>query len=287
MPPAALADGAQSVRRALAVLRLVATGQEAGMRLTDIAEMSGLSRPTVHRLLKVLIDETAVEQDPQTRRYLIGPELSLLGVARAGRFPIRAIAEPYLRLLAGRVGDTVFLSVRHGRDSICIARYLGERHVQVQSISVGARRPLGAVVSGVVLLAGMAGDEVAASLQANARRLAQHQRTPASVLHDVQTARTHGYFYAAEGVMPGTSALAVPIHGPEGRILAAISVAALAAQLDAAHWPRVLREMQEHARAIAARWKEVEGARTRGRGGELRAFAAAPPAQAGRHSPSR
>jgi DNA-binding IclR family transcriptional regulator len=276
--PAALADGAQSVRRALAVLRLVATGQEAGMRLTDIAEMSGLSRPTVHRLLKVLIDETAVEQDPQTRRYLIGPELSLLGVARAGRFPIRAIAEPYLRLLAGRVGDTVFLSVRHGRDSICIARYLGERHVQVQSISVGARRPLGAVVSGVVLLAGMAGDEVAASLQANARRLA---------LHDVQTARTHGYFYAAEGVMPGTSALAVPIHGPEGRILAAISVAALAAQLDAAHWPRVLREMQEHARAIAARWKEVEGARTRRRGGELRAFAAAPPAQAGRHSPSR
>ena len=38
--------GAQTVRRALALLRLVATGQEAGVRLTDLAEMSGLSRPT-------------------------------------------------------------------------------------------------------------------------------------------------------------------------------------------------------------------------------------------------
>ncbi|HSV46944.1 MAG TPA: helix-turn-helix domain-containing protein, partial [Ramlibacter sp.] len=40
------ADGGQSVRRALAVLRLVASGQERGVRLTDIAAMSGLSRPT-------------------------------------------------------------------------------------------------------------------------------------------------------------------------------------------------------------------------------------------------
>src|SRR4051794_28469852 len=79
------ADGAQSVRRALAVLRLVASGQDRGVRLTDIAAMSGLSRPTAHRLLKVLIEETAVEQDPATKRYLIGTEMSLLGLARAGR----------------------------------------------------------------------------------------------------------------------------------------------------------------------------------------------------------
>ena len=35
-------QGVQSVRRALAVLRLVAMGQEDGVRLTDIAAMSGL-----------------------------------------------------------------------------------------------------------------------------------------------------------------------------------------------------------------------------------------------------
>ncbi len=121
----------QSVRRTMAVLRLVACGQEQGVRVSDIAAMSGLSRPTVHRLLKVLVQETAVEQDPLTRRYLIGPELALLGLARASRFPIRTIAEPFLRALAEQIGDAVFISVRHGADSVCIGRYLGHHGIQV------------------------------------------------------------------------------------------------------------------------------------------------------------
>ena len=76
--------GAQTVRRALALLRLVATGQEAGVRLTDLSEMSGLSRPTVHRLLQVLLDEGAVERGAGSRNYRIGPEMLLLGLARTG-----------------------------------------------------------------------------------------------------------------------------------------------------------------------------------------------------------
>ena len=65
-------EGAQSVRRAVAILRILATGQERGVRLTDIVGQSGLNRPTVHRLLRVLAEEGAVEQDPDSRRYLVG-----------------------------------------------------------------------------------------------------------------------------------------------------------------------------------------------------------------------
>ena len=49
-------DGAQSIRRALAVLRLLAAGQEMGVRLTDLAATSGLRRPTLHRILRVLVE---------------------------------------------------------------------------------------------------------------------------------------------------------------------------------------------------------------------------------------
>jgi DNA-binding IclR family transcriptional regulator len=255
------ANGVQSVRRALAVLRLVATGQERGVRLTDIADMSGLSRPTVHRILKVLIDETAVEQDPLTRRYLIGTELSLLGLARAGRFPIRAIAEPYLLALASEVGDTVFLSVRHGADSACIARYLGSHQIQVLSIDVGARRPLGASVSGIVLLAGMEPKTAAELTQANASRLALQGRRVAEVLRQVQAARERGHVYTPEGVMPGTSAVAVPVRDGRGQVLAAVSIAALADRLDRKRIPVVLAQMQEHAAMISRRQAEVERAR--------------------------
>ena len=261
------------MRRALAVLRLVATGQEGGVRLTDIAGMSGLSRPTVHRLLKVLIEETAVEQDVQTRRYRVGPELALLGLARGGRFSIRAIAEPYLQSLAAQVGDTVFLSVRHGADSVCIGRYLGTHQIQVLSIDIGARRPLGASVSGVVLLAGMPAAQAKAINDVNAGRLALRQRSAASVWREVQAARRLGHVAASEGVMPGTSALAVPIHDAQGQVIAAISIAALADRLERKRWPDVLSAMHAHARLVTRRHGEVERARSHGRPGAHRANA--------------
>lgn len=255
------AHGVQSVRRALAVLRLVATGQERGVRLVDLARMSGLSRSTVHRLLKVLIEETAVEQDPATRRYLVGTELSLLGLARGGRLPLRAIAEPYLLALASQVGDTAFLSVRHGADSVCVARYLGTHPIQVLSIEVGARRPLGGSVSGIVLLAGLPQEEAREITEANAPRLALQRREMAEVLRQVQATRERGHVYAAQGVMPGTSALAVPIRDARGKVLAAISVAALADRLDRKRSAAVLAQMQEHAAMVGKRYEEVEGAR--------------------------
>lgn len=253
----------QSVRRAVALLRLVATGQEEGVRLTDLVEMSGLSRPTVHRLLRVLMDETAVEQDAATRRYRVGDELSLLGLARRDRFPVRAIAEPFLGALAAESGDTVFLSMRHGADSVCIARHLGSHPIQVLSIDVGVRRPLGASVSGIVLLAGAPPDEARAVTQANARRLALCRRSVRDVLRGVQAARESGHVHAPQGVMPGTSAVAVPLTDAHGRVLAAISIAALAERLDRRRVPAVLAAMRRHAALITARHAEVMRARAR------------------------
>jgi len=261
--PSDAGQGVQSVRRTLAVLRLVACGQEQGVRVSDVAAMSGLSRPTVHRLLKVLVHETAVEQDPLTRRYLIGPELSLLGLARASRFPIRTIAEPYLHALAQQVGDVVFLSVRHGADSVCIARLLGHHGIQVLSIEVGARRPLGASVSGVVLLAGLDVQAARQLTQSNAKRLAAAGFSVAEVLKRVQAARQLDHTYAEEGVMPGTSALAVPIRETNGQVLAAISVAAMSSRLDRKRMPAVLASMQEQSSLITRRLVQLERARQR------------------------
>ena len=259
--PPGVAEGAQSVRRALAVLRLVATGQDGGVRLTDVAQMSGLTGPTAHRLLKVLMEETAVEQDPDTRRYRIGHEITLLGLARPGGLSIRAVAEPYLSDLAAQLGDTVFLSVKHGADSVCIGRYLGSHTIQVLSIDVGARRPLGASVSGVALLAGLASVEAGALTRANASRLRACGRSVRQVLAAAAAARRSGHVYAAQGVMPGTSALAVPIADASGTVVGAISVATLSARLQRDRVKTALAAMQSQVARLTLRLGQLERAR--------------------------
>lgn len=250
--------GAQTVRRALALLRLVATGQDEGLRLADLATMSGLSRPTVHRLLQTLIDESAIEQDEHTRRYRIGNELLMLGLARPAGLHIRAVAEPCLQQLAQQVGDTVFLSVRQGADSVCIARYMGQHPIQVLSIEVGARRPLGASVSGVALLSGLKAAEAEALMLANATRLQRMGIELAELRQRVLQSRKQGHTGAVDGVVAGTRAISVPVANAAGHVQAAISVAALAQRLDAAQWPTVCELMRQQATQIARRLTDAQ-----------------------------
>ena len=72
------ASGAQSVERALAVLRcLGAAGDDLGV--SELATRTGLAVSTTHRLLQALRADGIVEQDERTHRYHLGAGLVALG----------------------------------------------------------------------------------------------------------------------------------------------------------------------------------------------------------------
>jgi DNA-binding IclR family transcriptional regulator len=246
--------GAQSIRRSLAILRIVASGQESGVRLVDVCNALGLNRPTVHRILRVLVEEGAVEKDAESHRYLIGREVSLLGLARIARFPIRAIAEPHLRELAQALGDTIFLTIRNGDDSVCLAREPGSYPIKVLSIEVGARRPLGVGVAGLVLLGDLPADEIRGIVQRNASRLRALKLEPATIAARARRADAAGHAYVAAGVVPGTSAVAVPVRHPDGRVLAALALTAIRDRLMEGAVRDRVAAMEKHAQAIGKAW---------------------------------
>ncbi|MEO8754827.1 MAG: IclR family transcriptional regulator [Casimicrobiaceae bacterium] len=240
-------EGAQSIRRVVSILRILASGQESGVRVADIVLQTQLKRSTIHRMLRVLVDEGLAEQDADTRRYGLGREATLLGLARRGMFPIRGIADPFLRALAKDLGDSVFLTVRSGADSICVDRKTGTYPIQVLSVEIGARRPLGVGVGGVVLLGCLPSDETAAIVAQNARRLEAYGLTAARVTERVERMRERGYAYTEAGVVPGTRAVSVPVRGPNGAALAAISVSTVTARLPLARARLIVGRMREQA----------------------------------------
>lgn len=227
------------------MLRLLAAGQEMGVRLKDLAAASGLNRATLHRILRVLVEEGAVEQDPETRYYMIGPEVSLFGLARKARFPIRGLARPGLEHLCRQVGDTVFLSLRTGADSICVDRLVGAWPLQVLALEIGARRPLGVGVSGVAMLAAMPDEEADRIIAVNASRLARYRLDSEALANEVRSARQRGYAYAPNGIVRGTRAVAVPVLDAAGSAIAAISIAGMANRLSAARIPVIVALLRE------------------------------------------
>ncbi len=84
-----------TVRNAVLLLDLLSDGP-AYQQLTDLAERSGLSVPTAHRLLRSLVLADIVEQDSRTSRYSLGPEVARLSQRYLGRLPILGALSPYL-----------------------------------------------------------------------------------------------------------------------------------------------------------------------------------------------
>ena len=98
--------GLGTVRNAVQLLELLGQGP-AYQQLTDLAERSQMSIPTVHRLLRSLVLADLVVQDPRSSRYGLGPELTRLSHQYLSRLPLLGALAPYLPQLRDQLGATV------------------------------------------------------------------------------------------------------------------------------------------------------------------------------------
>lgn len=98
--------GLGTVRNAVQLLELLSDGP-AYQHLTDLAERSQFSVPTVHRLLRSLVLADLVVQDPRSSRYGLGPELTRLSNHYLSRLPLLGALAPYLTQVRDQVGATV------------------------------------------------------------------------------------------------------------------------------------------------------------------------------------
>jgi IclR family transcriptional regulator, acetate operon repressor len=99
-----------TVRNAVLLLGLLSEGP-AYQQLSDLAERSGLTVPTVHRLLRSLVWAGLAEQDLNSSRYGLGPELVRLAQRYLTRLPILGTLSPYLLPLRDAIGRTVHVAV--------------------------------------------------------------------------------------------------------------------------------------------------------------------------------
>jgi DNA-binding IclR family transcriptional regulator len=222
-------DGVQSVERALEILRILAfSNAAAGMRFTDLMHQAGLTKPTLHRLLKTLVDKGVVERDRDTRLYFLGFQFLAFGARAANRMDLQLLARPSLERLAKLTKDTVYLLVRSGSESVCLDREEGSYPVKVLTQVVGTRRPLGNNSAAIAMLAALPDDEVEDLLRRNRSRLREFPRADlAEMRMAIDWARTHGYAESLGGMLQGMYSVAATILGLDGRPLGALTVSAI------------------------------------------------------------
>ncbi|EIM29921.1 IclR family transcriptional regulator [Microvirga lotononidis] len=257
----AASSGAQAIDRAATLLLLVGQAGSAGARLSDLVAQCSLSKPTVRRMLLALVRAGLLDQDLETRRYYLGPEIYVLGTLASARFGIHSVSLRSLVRLSQETGDTAFLSVPRDVYSICVHREEGPYPIRVHALHAGDRHPLGIGAGSLALLAALSDKEVDEILAANADVLADKYPafSPAVLRRLVADTRARGYALNPGMMLADSWAIGVAIPGSDGRPVGALSIAATETRLTDERQRELVPLLKREAAWIEARLRGADG----------------------------
>ncbi len=144
---------APMVERAFRLLDLLSVTEE-GLTLSDIARALGMSKGSVHGLLKTL-ESSGVIELADDRRYSLGSHIYDLAQSYVQRAGLRRFALPAMHRLAANIEETVFLGRIEQDCTRIIERVQDEGESPGLQVSAprGARIPLLARANGPLILA--------------------------------------------------------------------------------------------------------------------------------------
>ena len=234
-PTAPRASVTRSLHRAAGLLRLLSTHTQIGWRLSDLAKHSDLDPATVHRLLAGLGDERLVTRVPGTRHYTLGPLAYELGIAAQPYFDLDRHVRRTLAAMAQELRGTLFLKIRSGVDSVCVARHDGSGPFSALMLDVGGRRSLCLTAGGVAMLMGLPRAEQKEIELHNLRTIARQDEARCNgVRQMLRRSRQLGFGVNLGYIVPGISAISVPILSKEQTPVASLSLALAAVTLSPA-----------------------------------------------------
>jgi DNA-binding IclR family transcriptional regulator len=242
----------QTFARAGIILDALAEGRRKGLRFTDIVAATGFSKATVHRLLAGMVAHGLVEAAGERGRFHLGYRLGAWGAAARDRHGLLDLALPHLDALAEATGDTVYLSVRTGVLSLCVARREGSHPIRVLTLTPGDRNALGVGSASLALLAFQPSDPEIDRILADPEHIRARERRgieEATIRHLVADSRQRGYAQVRD-IVPGIVALGVPALSGSPVPTVALSIATVAARLEEPRLAEVVDRLRATARTI-------------------------------------
>jgi DNA-binding IclR family transcriptional regulator len=222
-----MGESIRAVERALDVL-MCFTSQTPELSMTEISEMVGINKSTVHRLLATLEGKRFVERDAVTGLYKPGIRLLQIAFLTLEHNDLRQLAAPFLHTLCEQYRENINLSVLDDTDVVYLEVIESPQRVKLAA-APGQRLPAFCTASGKAILAFLPEERVRDIL---ARGMPMYtQNTVKSVeafFDDIHYTREQGYAISEQEFEDGINAIAAPICNHP---IASISVAGPAYRL--------------------------------------------------------
>jgi IclR family transcriptional regulator, pca regulon regulatory protein len=210
-----------SLARGLSVLRAFSK-ERPEMTLSEIAAATELSPAVARRCLHTLIHLGYVGK--QGKLFLLRPEVITFASAYLQSMNVEEIVQPHLQIVRDKTGDSSSLAVLSGPDILYLVHVSTNRMIRLAA-GVGTRFPAYATSLGRVLLAWLPGAGLDAFFKGTELRAFTDRTTTsiAQLKQILRKVRRDGFASIQDELDYGIVSVAVPVHGDQGQILAAIN----------------------------------------------------------------
>lgn len=243
----------QSINRAFGVLEQLSTAKD-GLSLTDIAERTGLSKSTAHRIVGSLAAGGYVLREEGTGRYTLGLKLIEIVSYYINSLELQTEARPYLWQLTSELNLTAHLGILEGSDVRYIEKLDLLPGLRLYS-QIGLRVPASCSSLGKCLLSGLSGGQLSDVLGPGPfPRYTDRTITDAAKLtEELHRVRARGYAVDDGEFEEDHRCIGAPIYDYRGDVIAAVSASGTWAAIPLRRVPEVAARVQGTADSISRR----------------------------------
>ncbi|NYB74761.1 IclR family transcriptional regulator [Sedimentibacter hydroxybenzoicus DSM 7310] len=218
----------RSIERAFIIMEALATNGGEAKGITELSNITKLSKTTVHRIISTLCKAEYVQKEISSDKYCLGLRLSYLGSAALGRVKLIEVAKNDLINLADATNMTVHLAVILDHQIVYVDKANSNLSIQTAS-RIGQRSYLHSTGLGKAICAYLPEEEVVNHLKI----MGMPQQTKNTITNiddffmELHKIRELGVSIDNEENEKYIKCVAAPIYDISGNIIAAISASGL------------------------------------------------------------
>ncbi|WP_435199095.1 IclR family transcriptional regulator [Janibacter sp. GS2] len=241
----------QSVDRAVRILEMLARDGE--LTVGQVADELQVHSSTAFRLIDTLAARELLERNAGSGSVRLAAGLLRLAGATASQLDLSTEAQPVCDSLAAEVGETANVAILSGDVAINVCQAGGASSVSMRNW-VGQHTVLHATASGKVLLAYLESHQRGRLLRPPLQRFTSATHCSAEDLRpELAVVRRHGWAQSIEEYEEGLNAVAAPIRGHDGAVIAALSAAGPTYRLSPERLPQVATTVRAAAEEVSAK----------------------------------
>jgi IclR family KDG regulon transcriptional repressor len=242
----------RAVERALQILECF-DDEHPEMGVSEIAQAVDLHKATTHRIVTTLLNFGYLERAVDGQKYRLGLCLTELGYKAIRRMDLRREALWHMNQLSQKWGEACDLSI-FDRGEVFYIEMIPGNHALTIAAEVGQRLPAHCTASGKLFLAYLPAQDLEDILR---KPLQTYTRKTISSVGDLRQQldliRQQGYAFDDEEFETGIRAVACPIFGRLGKVIAAISIPSPASRMKLERVSEIAGALAEAAKAVSRR----------------------------------